>query len=68
MNPAGRTEIVWDRVRIGFPSSIVEPEEIREMALALTVLAEIGEQWNEQYNQPIPEQMARIAAEGAAKK
>ena len=67
LNPLNRQQIVWDRARVGFPSGILEPEEIREMTVALTVLAEIACKWNEDYHATIPGQMARIkAAEEAA--
>lgn len=66
LNPTNRQEIVWDRAMVGFPSGILEPEEIEEMALALTVLAEVAHKWNNDYHEAIPEQMARITAEEAA--
>lgn len=60
--------IVWDRCTVSFPSAHLEPKELAEMALALLVLGEIAEKWNADAGQPIPEQMARIAAEEAVSK
>ncbi len=62
LNLTNRQEIVWGRAMVDLPSGILEPEKIEEMALALTVLAELAHKWNDDYYKPIPEQMAEGAA------
>lgn len=64
--PDGARAIVWGNAAVHSPAWILISSEAREMALAISVLVDLAETWNEDAGQPIPEQMERLKAEEAA--